>query len=390
MLFDQKPRKYMGPGRYSESYYKYLDRSARKACEHIRLLLNDWHSHFPADSQKKLEDRFRSPDDDFVFLSAFVELYLHELLLRLGFEVDIEPEIDGVSGRPDFLVKLNKKPIFILECTLSTASREELTTEKIKNELYDELNRIYSPNFSITPSVRGIFQGKSYTWPPIKKWCKSLEKELSELDPNEIEARKKRQGPATLPYCSKEYDGLFISIMIEPKPLNNRGKPEIPNIRLRFDRSEAREAEFYIKKAIKKKVKKYGILPLPYIIAINVMHRFCFDSSISKALFGQNIPKGARLNLIKPSKSNGSWWGPDGHRNTRVSAVLIFKQLVPWNIAKQSPVLWHNPWAKIPLNPDILQLAQNIFKFEAILKEHKLGKSAVEIFNLSSNWPRMK
>ena len=384
MLFDQKPRNYMGPGRYSECYYEYIDRSARKTYNYIRQFLNDWFSRFPAKHQNLLKSRLISSDNS-EFLSAFFELYLHELLLRLGFEMEIHPRMKETSKRPDFLVNLKEKHNSILEASMTMGSHEEINAEKTKKRLYDKLNEIHSPNFFLTPTAKG----KSNTTPPFGKWCRLLEKDLSKFDPDEIEAKLEAKGARTLPRCFLKHNGLSVTIMIEPKPRELRGKPGIRNIGFRIEESSARKVEVYIRKKIKEKAASYGKLNLPYVLAINVMHHFCFDSCIENALFGGKMTNG-RLNLRKVSKPYGVWWGPRGPQNTRVSAILIFKQLFPWSIAQNTPVLWHNPWAKIPLNPDIFTLPQKLFNEKGIYKEHKAGKSAGEIFNLPPNWPEIE
>lgn len=390
MLFDQKPRKYMRPRRYSESYYEYIDRSARKACEHIRILLNDWFSHFPSYHQNDLKSRFCSSDDS-EFLSAFFELYIYKLLLRLGFEMKIHPDIEGVSTHPEFLVNLNNNPIFYFESTLAIGSHDELAAEKLKNVVYDTINRMESPNFFIG----AIVQGTPKTPPPGAKWRKFLKIKLSELDPDQVAFHFMEGELKDLPSWRTEYDGWVVIFQAIPKSPEARGKPGTRPIGIRTEGSQARKSEINIRNVIEKKATKYGRLNLPYIISINIMHEFCDNISIANALYGEEIIIETRTingaKKFRPGRElNGVWWGPIGPRNTRVSAVLIFKQLFPWSIAQNTPVLWHNPWAKIPLNPEILTLPQKLFNEKGIYKEHKAGKSAGEVFNLPRNWPEIE
>jgi hypothetical protein len=55
------------------------------------------------------------------FPSAFFELFLHELLLRLGCNVEVHPDPGtGSSRRPDFLVTDPDGQQFFLEAVLAT------------------------------------------------------------------------------------------------------------------------------------------------------------------------------------------------------------------------------------------------------------------------------
>jgi len=67
-------------------------------------MLNAWFERYPADDRDRLRTRLmgKQPSD---FDGAFWELCLHEAHYRLGFTITIEPEIPGVTTRPDFLME---------------------------------------------------------------------------------------------------------------------------------------------------------------------------------------------------------------------------------------------------------------------------------------------
>jgi hypothetical protein len=57
--------------------------------------MQEWLNHIESDSDyTDLRQRFRSRDDE-QFRSAFLELYLHESLLRAGYAITIHPSVDG-------------------------------------------------------------------------------------------------------------------------------------------------------------------------------------------------------------------------------------------------------------------------------------------------------
>src|SRR6266508_6440058 len=100
MLFDPTERTYTGPADEAEPHFTYWNRSARPLARHIRQELELWYAHYP-DGTNDLRSRFRSADD-VQHQAAFFELFLHELLLRLGCTVEIHPAVPGTSKRPEF------------------------------------------------------------------------------------------------------------------------------------------------------------------------------------------------------------------------------------------------------------------------------------------------
>ena len=83
VLFNEITRTYAGPADQAESEFAYLDRSARPGSEKIRLALEEWFNHYPADEQEEFASRFRS-EEPYSCISATFELYLHELLRANG------------------------------------------------------------------------------------------------------------------------------------------------------------------------------------------------------------------------------------------------------------------------------------------------------------------
>jgi len=349
-LFDEMDQDYTGPALYAEPMFNYLNRCVRLECKRIRNLLEQWFKNFPSEFQNELRTRFRSKDDR-QHLAAFFELYLHELLSKSGFSVEIHPVVNNKATHPDFKVLKDGKPLFYLEATLAALSDEDTSAKTRENQVYDALNRTKSPNFFIGVKVHGA----STTNPPGAKMRRFLERKLSKLDPDMI-AKQFEQGDfETLPRWEWKHDDWQITFFPIPKKPEARGKPGVRPIGIQMYDVKLITPHIGIKKAIQDKATKYGELDLPYIVAINVMDEFGADDiDISNALFGEEqvtiIFRGNELIGQRPGrKPNGAWYGPKGPQNKRVSAVLIAVNLNPWKIAKVTPVLWHNPWANYPL-----------------------------------------
>ncbi len=145
LLFDTDlDRSKAEPADYSQPHFGYLNRSGRLEATRIRELLEQWFSRYPAHSQAALRARFRSPDD-IPHHSAFFELYLHELLRILGYQVDVAPTDDPGPGekRPDFVAHRSSEPQFHLEATLATdRSTADAAAEARLNQVYDALNKV--------------------------------------------------------------------------------------------------------------------------------------------------------------------------------------------------------------------------------------------------------
>lgn len=387
-LFDKINRDYTGPALYAEPMFHYLNDSARFECKRIRNLLEQWFKDFSSEVQDELRVRFRSKDDR-QHLGAFFELYLHELLFKSGFSVEIHPIISNRATHPDFKVLKDGKPLFYLEATLAALSDRDTSAKARENQVYDTLNRMKSPNFFIGVKVHGV----ATTNPPGAKMRSFLENKLSTLDPDMVAKQFEKSGLEALPSWDWKYNDWQVTFFPIPKKTEARGKPDVRLIGLQLQDIRWVTPHVGIRESIRDKATKYGELDLSYIVAINVIDEFGVDDiDISNALFGEEqvtiIFRGNNVIGQKPNrKPNGAWYGPNGLQNKRVSAALITVNLSPWNIAKVTPSLWHNPWASHPLAPDTWPLPQLVPGEDNLLVKCK-GKNSRELLGLDSNWPR--
>jgi len=387
MLFDDISRNYKGTRGYTEPLYKYLNHSGRPSMERIRILLEDWFSNYPSEAQNELRTRFRA-SDDIQHQSAFFEIYLHALLSKLGFHIEIHPEIPGQPTHTEFLILRDRKPRFYLEATLASGPIEERAADKRENIVYETIDKMDSPNFFIGVKVHG----SPDTPPPGRKWRAFLEKWLSKLDPD-VAGKEKSDELDGLPSTTLNHDGWNVTFQAIPKSPKARGKQGIRPIGIRFLRPQECKEHEWIRNAIKEKATKYGNLDLPYIIAINVLSIFSNDDHmVMNALFGDEritfyrLPTGGFDNKLTRA-SNGAFRGPRGPRNTRVSGVIICNNLLWGNIAKINHVLWHNPWASFPFNQDLWALPQHVPNPDKARIELKPGGKAADLFGLPADWP---
>ena len=63
MIFDDKTRISTGPAKQSESFYSYLDRSARAEAGQIRNIIEEWAALYPTTEYPNFINKLQSPDD---------------------------------------------------------------------------------------------------------------------------------------------------------------------------------------------------------------------------------------------------------------------------------------------------------------------------------------
>jgi hypothetical protein len=388
VLFDLFERDYKGPRGHTESLYSYLGSSSRPSIMQIRQLIADWFFHYPPSSQEALKKRFCSPND-IAHQGAFFELYLHELLHRLGFSIEVHPAVVEKRTHPEFLVSIAGKHTFYLEATIASDSDEKRAGDKRENMVYESIDKIYSPNFFIGVSVHGSPSNP----PPGKKWGTVLERWLSTLDPDDTGEQVDTKGIESVPSITLTHGGWDVTFQAIPKSAEIRGKLGIRPMGLWFYEPQWCKDDEYIRNAIKKKATNYGNLGLPYIIAINVLSMFFRETHmVMDALFGDEVIRvhrlsGGRVREDFGRSSNGSFRGPKGPRNKRVSGVIICSNLLWGNITAASPILWHNPWATFPVGPELWPLSQRIMNSEKNKIEIRDGQAICEVLSLPDDWP---
>ena len=388
-LFDEIDRADTGPARYSEPSFDCLNRSGRRPMERVRDLLEKWFDRFPDHAKAELRARFRSSNDHQHF-GAFFELYLHELLLSLGFTVELHPTpAETETTHPDYLVLRPGKKVFYVEATIAGMSEEEAAAKARESVVYDALDRMKSPNFFLLIRLRG----SPSTPPPGGRMRRFLERELAKLDPDEVATRYETGGYGALPAWHCEHEGWRLTFRAWPKSPNARGKPGVRPIGMRFYEPRWIGTHLGVRNSIGSKATKYGDLDLPFVVAVNVIDPDCDETEISNGLFGhENVTfvqdvDGRVVGSYLGRNPDGAWYGPSGPQSTRVSGALMAVGLSPWTIAKVTPTLWHNPWTKAPLASDIWSLPQLVPDREKEQMKKCEGLNAAEVFNLGPSWP---
>ena len=386
-LFDDVVRDDTGAALYAEPKSEYLNRSARPAAQRIRDLLELWFSRYPEEQRLDLRGRFRSPDDNH-HLGAFFELFLHEFLLRLDNRVEVHPQLQGHSRRPDFLVRPLVGSEYFVEAVLATGeSREETAARARMDAVYDALNRMESPNFFIGMKVKGAPE----TSPPARQIRALLKQHLARLDPEAISRDLDAGGFEALPHWSYDHEGWHIEFFPIPKSAKARGRRGLRPIGLQFGEVHWVDDRTAIRDAVIGKAGSYGHLELPYVIAVNALADRVDRIDVMEALFGKEhfIFRAHAAGSVGPEferAPDGAWTSPGGPPNAGVSAALIAVQLLPSSVSRSSICLYHNPWATRPYEGELNRLHRATAVDGSRMDWHE-GMSLADIFELPADWP---
>ena len=386
MLFDDKERTFTGPRSYVEGDWEYLDRSARVEAQRVRAFLNKWVSQYPDEHRNELVSRITSGDQH-NFHSATFELVLFALIRSLGCTVTIHPDLPGGSpAHPDFLVVTSDGTHIYVEAVLaSDYSEAEIAARKRKDAVLAAIEKIDSPNFFLSVDA----QGNPDHPPSGKTISRQLEKWLNSLDPDAVAREVNEQGLDSIPKMTCEHEGWEVTFEAIPKKPERRGKGQRV-IGALFSGTQFVNVWEPIRDAVKSKGKRYGELPHPFLVCVNVDGMSVDRIDEMQALFGEEEyvfkPGGAVGEPEMRRRPNGAWLGPEGIQYKRVSGVWIFDTLNAWNVVSRKNCVYFNPWADKPL-PELF-MKVNHAKPQNQKMVWNDGQPIGELLNLPRDWPK--
>jgi len=379
LVFDNIDRTLIGGADYEISHFDYLNLSCRPEAARVREFIEEAVKHFPSEYSDSLISRLRSRFDT-EHLSASFELILHELFFQNRCQISFpEHESDSVKA-PDFHITAPDGSTFYVEATLATgrSDKEEAAGRRLK-DVFQAIESIESPDFFLTLRTRGTPRKPL----PVGRLKEKLEKWLTQLDYDSVAA-----GERVDDYVYRAY-GCRIEINVLPKT-GSRGQESGRTVGL-----YSSEAKYIDKKAIKKSMKKkstrYGMLDSPYIVAINTLEHGIDRDDMIDALFGtfgvcvqwQGEYEASQQEF---RHADGAWNDSGGPVNTRVSGALITKGLSFWSLGQQRQMrLFYNPWAREPLEGFPLRVTTYFARDDFL--EECYGFSVAELLNLEEGWP---
>lgn len=330
-VFDCTTRTDTSYKKRSESFFAYLNRSARRDGEACRALIEDWFSRLPVTEQKNSCSRFRCGSDA-EFASPFQELFLHELLLRLGCKACFHPTIAGETTRPDFRVLQPDGSEFLLEAVTRTKVSGGTQRNPRANRIRDFLQGLNLAGYLIgidelTAGSKDLSQ-------------RSLKRHISE---ELARTGADHYGHVSIPICETD-DGWRIRLTAIPDT-SHRGE-RMGSILYEVGCDTESDPSNPLRDALVEKGGYYGIqLLMSFVIAVNSFDPMLRDRDFHETLFGQRqVPKGDATTHLLPT--HGFWGTAQNPRYRRVSAVLFTKNLWPATVlmGQVQTCLYLNPW----------------------------------------------
>jgi len=374
-LFPDVPRSGSWKRPQDRSDYDWLLRSELPEAENIRNILNDWFRRYPPRRQNELQNRFKGKRSN-GFDAVFFELFLHELLLRLGYKICVEPPVS--SGRPDFCAFRELKPRFYLEGTVLCAAADDEGQSKQVRRIVEFVNQNISSKF-FGVSMRII--RKTHSDPSLKKLKSDLSSWLNALVVN---GRPTITADRECAYQYYEWTQDDWRIMF--KAFLEDKTPAEGIVGLFCDASDAASYGFssstdHFERKIDEK-KKYRRLGLPYIIAANMSDfgKRC-EMGVHDSLSDRQETKALEAAISKELNSNGA-----------ISAILLFNGLYPHSLSKIDYRLYLNPESCHPfdLGEKILSLNHAQLNMQLGQFVYKDGIQINELLGIPPTWPRFR
>lgn len=334
-LFPGGPRSRTGPDPSSLSDFEALDSSARERTAQVRETVERWFARLPPAAQPQIRERFLSRDRA-RHLGAFFEIYMHELLSRLDFNVVVDIGNDDSAERiPDFQIASPGVSAWVEATAL--LGHERLRPADLGNEriIEDLLNAVGDGRYWL--DYRVIIFGKSTPGKRLTRLVAGWLHELTDQRGDWIELLEFGE------VRRRFHVGDWV---MEVSAMPVQGEPRIGGRMIGGHGYEHEELDDVapLRRKVLGKAAHYGKMDRPLVLAVLDASTFLDDGDVHEALFGRVVwSHGA-------SALDGVWTTASGPRYQRLSAVLIvpIEKVSRWEEAE--PVLWRNPWAYQPVS----------------------------------------
>ena len=377
MLFDNIKRSQLKSDSPSESIFRDINQYDWPGATHIRNTMESWFENYPLQHRTDLRERFRS-DDDQNHEGAFFELFLHELLNRLGFSLKVHPEIAGTMARPDFLVSRDHLR-FYLEATVSGQRSEPFTRNRNEEDVIDKLNTLTHSKFGITVHLEGTLS-RTLSRKNVLRPFKDL---LKSHSADEVQSLIDEHGSNAAPSQSIECGNWSLEGWLSPISPDKRLSEPSRQFVIGDHLGKYTDCATPVRDALKKKARKYRNLDAPLVLAVNTRDRFYNARQHDlEVLFGNEQLFYSKDNLDaapRPGRERNGVWSRG--RGSQMDAFLSIQKVDMWNIYNASASLYLNPKNTHTVFPDALFRLPHVKVFDGEVKRFE-GENIAQLVGI--------
>ena len=341
-----------------------------------RRLIQYWFDNYPASEQKELSSRITSNDDGLLD-SAFFEMFLYNLLCRLGCQIAIHPSTESDHNRtPDFLITTSAGDQFYLEAKVGTdRSQKEASQERLLSELVDSINSFHCPDFFICleiidPPLNPI---------PRHHIHRFIDELIKDTDPQKL-VNQLLDDSCQITWPIFDQGGARIEFSLLPRYDKTPGSNSNRSTGSIMEKTTTIDPRARILNVIKKKANKYKNLKLPYVVALNASMWGLAPIDVDATIFG---PGGLFL-------GKNSWdaiqQGRCKSHHTRVSAIWFSKRLSLDNLFSAQICQYVNPWPVRPLKTDFKEFGRASLSASAAVA-YRDGDLLGPLLGIPDGWP---
>lgn len=371
-VFDDRERTDGAPRRNQESTFAFLNRVAGRFWEYPRTLIEQWASHIEdptahADVRARLRDK-----DDRQHLGALHELFVHEMLLRAGYNVTVHPKLARSSRQPDFWVEGNGNGFYV-ECIVPAWSDLKSASQARFNRFVDGVDKTKSPNFRL--SLLRLKVGR--TDARASKLRTELERWLRTLDPDTVEDLS---AAPTYQWVDDDWSASFSVMPLRP---DARGKTGRAIALFAHEPMTSFDGAALIRKGLDVKRSAYGQLEHPFVIALGTDFHDRDHVHSSRAFWGEHFSTAGSFADLGYFGRPGRWTHGD------LSGVLLVNRFQPAQLQRTEVTLWVHPGAEHP--SPALTIPGDSITFDGNELVSQAGPLDItEFFALPTPWPPME
>lgn len=357
-LFDQFERTDHREASRSEPAFEFMNRSAWPAYANIREVLEEWFEGYPASHERDLHARFRKGDHNHE--AAFFELYLHQVLTRLGLSPEIHPEPETGKGRPDYAVTGAMGSRCYIEANVVFKPRWD-SDDPLENEILNVINSVAETQptrIAVAVTTEGTLK-RSHQRKPLQREVREW---LNSIDPMCISLGRFGHNPRL--YIRRD---AWVAELVA---LSLLSRPSRRLIHMGPTKAGFSDEGPLLAESLKTKVKRYGTLDCALILAINTNDVFTSDQDEHEALLGTRA---------------GIWCTDSGARHQRLHGVLFFRGLLPNNMHNVVSHLYLNPNIQADIPEELLTLSS--MRHGEGAWHLTTGRSLGDILDLPEDWP---